>query len=132
MKGLENKMKSIMKKSLSISGIILAMVLLINALPTGGANRVVFEVGRTYGVYASVAENESVSCFDEALWRAITNVADIEAELPSNLITLEVEIRPTKHVPVPLRMVFTREALRWLKKGKLTPDRFLREYVRFI
>ena len=121
-----------MKKSLHIPSIILATVLMIDAAPTAGADRVVPEVGKNNGVYASVAESQSVSCFDEALWKAISNVADIEAELPSNLMTLEVEIRPAKYIPVPLRMVFTREALQWLIAGKLTPDRFLREYVQFI
>ena len=121
-----------MNKTLHIPGIVLALVLMINAAPPAGADRVIPELGINNSVYASVAENQSARCFDEALWKAISNVADIEAELPSNLITLEVEIRPAKHVPIPLRLIFTREALQWLKKGKLTPDRFLREYVQFI
>ena len=121
-----------MKKTLHIPSIILALVLVTDATPPAGADRVVPEVGENNSVYASVAENQLARCFDEALWKAISNVADIEEQLPSNLMTLEVEIRPAKHVPIPLRLVFTREALQSLKEGKVTPERFLREYVQFI
>ncbi len=121
-----------MNKTLHIPGIVLALVLMIDAAPPAGADRVVPEVGKNNSVYTSVMESPSARCFDEALWKAISNVADIEAELPSNLVTLEVEIRPTKHIPIPLRLVFTREALQWLIAGKVTPERFLQEYVLFI
>ncbi len=121
-----------MNKTLHIPGIVLALVLMIDAAPTAGADRVVLELGINNSVYASVAESQSARCFDEALWKAISNVANIEEQLPSNLMTLEVEIRPAKHVPIPLRLVFTREALQWLKEGKVTPELFLQEHVLFI
>lgn len=121
-----------MNKTLHIPSIVLALVLVTDATPPAGADRVVPEVGRNNSVYASVAESPSARCFDEALWKAISNVADIEAQLPSNLVTLEVEIRSAKHVAMPLRLVFTREALQSLKEGKVTPERFLQEHVLFI
>ena len=121
-----------MNKTLHIPSIVLALVLMTDAAPPAGADRVVPEVGKNNSVYASVTESPSARCFDEALWKAISNVADIEEQLPSNLMTLEVEIRPAKHVPTPLRLVFTREALQWLKEGKVTPELFLQEHVLFI
>jgi len=121
-----------MNKRLHIPSIVLALVLVTDATPPAGADRVVPEIELDHEVYASVAESQSARCFDEALWKAISNVADIEEQLPSNLTTIEVEIRPANHVAMSLRLVFTREALQSLKEGKVTPERFLREYVQFI
>ena len=121
-----------MKRSLPILSTALALVLMVSAEPPAGADRTVPEIVLSPGVYASVAESPSARCFDEALWKAISNVADIEAELPSNLVTFELEIRSGDYVAEPLRLVFTRESLQWLIEGKVTPDRFLREYVQFI
>ena len=69
-----------MNKTLHIPSIVLALALMIDAAPPAGADRVVPEVGKNNSVYASVAESQSARCFDEALWKVISNVADIEAE----------------------------------------------------
>jgi len=132
MKGRELKRRLMMKKTLHIPSIVLALVLVTDATPPTGADRVVPEIGQNHEVYASVAESQSARCFDEALWKAISNVADIEEQLPSNLTAIEVEIRPANYVAMSLRLVFAREALQSLKEGKVTPERFLREYVQFI
>ena len=121
-----------MNKTLHIPSIVLALVLMTDAAPPARADYTIPEIEQNHEVYASVAESPSARCFDEALWKAISNVADIEEQLPSNLMTFKVEIRSANHVAMSLRLVFTREALQSLKEGKVTPERFLREYVQFI
>jgi hypothetical protein len=113
---------------------VLLVVLLFSPAATraDSGDRVVPELERNHWVYASVAENPSARCFDEALWKAIGNVADIEERLPGNLKTIELEIRSDHHLMTPLRLVFTRQALRWLQEGVITPEQFLRDHVLFI
>jgi hypothetical protein len=122
-----------MTKSLYVLGILLAMPTLNLATPLANpGDRSVPDIDRNHWVYASVAESPTARCFDEALWKAITNIAGIEERLPGNLETIELEIRSDNYLLEPLRLVFTRRALRWLKDGAITPERFLQDHVLFI
>ncbi|UCH11015.1 MAG: hypothetical protein JSU61_03755 [Fidelibacterota bacterium] len=113
---------------------VLLVVLLFSPVATraDSGDRVVPELERNHWVYTSVAEDPLARCFDEALWKAIGNVADIEEGLPGNLKTIELEIRSDHQLVTPLRLVFTRQALRWLQEGVITPEQFLRDHVLFI
>ncbi|MFC1619971.1 hypothetical protein ACFL45_08500 [Candidatus Neomarinimicrobiota bacterium] len=82
-------------------------------------------------VYVSVAECPTARCFDEAIWKALENVASVEPELPDRLQTIIVQIRPDEHVAAPVELTFTRSDLQRLINGGLSPDQFLRELVVF-
>ena len=112
----------------------LLFVLLLSpaATPADSGDRTAPNPEREHWVYTSIAENPSARCFDEALWTAISNVAGIEAQLPVNLHTIELEVRCQYHLSEPLRLVFSRRALCWLRDGAVTPERFLQDHVRFI
>ena len=80
-------------------------------------------------VTLSVAEGLSARSFDEALWTALGNVANIEYQLPENLTTLDVEIRAGVYVPQTMHLVFERDDFQQLIAGLVSPAMFLRESV---
>ena len=80
-------------------------------------------------VTLSVAEGLSARSFDEALWTALGNVANIEYQLPENLTTLDVEIRAGIYVPQTMHLIFERDDFQQLIAGLVSPAMFLRESV---
>ena len=83
-------------------------------------------------VTLSVAEGLTANSFDEAIWTALGNVAIIEYQLPENLTTLDVEIRPGAFVPQTMHLVFAREDFQKLVVGLVSPAQFMRESVEFV
>lgn len=82
-------------------------------------------------IYVSVAECPTARCFDEAVWKALENVASVETELPAHLQTIIVQIRPDEQVSAPVKMTFARNDLLRLINGGVSPDCFLRDLVEF-
>ncbi len=95
------------------------------------ADRSIPGLDSTSWIYVSIAECPTAGSFDEALWTALAHMADMEAQLPENLTTITVEIRPLRHVFEPFRMTFARKDLQRLVAGEISPERFLQENVRF-
>lgn len=80
-------------------------------------------------VTISVAEGLSAHSFDEALWTALGNVANIEYQLPEHLTTLDVEVRAGIYVPQTMHLTFERADFQRLIVGLVVPAQFLRESV---
>lgn len=121
-----------MKRAVPIIALSLLPLLLAGVAAYGLAgDRVLPAESELPWVYVSVAECQTARCFDEAIWKALENVASVEAELPAHLQTIVVHIRPDEHVAAPVKMTFTRSDLHRLINGSLSPDLFLRELVEF-
>jgi len=126
------KGRLIMKKMSLIAALPLVPMLWFGGtLEASPADRSIPGLESTSWVYVSIAECPTARCFDEALWTTLARVADIEAQLPDNLTTITVEIRPLSQVFEPFRMTFARKDLQRLVAGEISPERFLQENVRF-
>lgn len=69
--------------------------------------------------------------FDETLWRAVSGIAAMEEFLPQKVARFQVEIKPAEDTYLPVVLAFDRIDLEHLKVGEITPEVFIREYVKF-
>jgi hypothetical protein len=129
---LQTEGKGIMKKVIPIIALSLLPLLLagVAGYSLTGERELETKAELSW-VYVSVAECPTARCFDEAIWNALENVANVESQLPDHLQTIVVQIRPDEHVAAPVKMTFSRSDLHRLINGDLSPDRFLRELVEF-
>lgn len=83
-------------------------------------------------VTLSVAEGLTAGSFDEALWTALGQVANIEYQLPENLTILDVEIRPGTYVTQTMHLVFERADFQLLMVGLVSPAQFMQQSVEIV
>jgi len=69
--------------------------------------------------------------FDEAIWLAVDNLVDIEDGLPYRVDNFHVEVQAADEAVPVIHLQFNRESLAKLKAGKITPENFIREHVKF-
>lgn len=68
--------------------------------------------------------------FDEMMWNAIENTAKLEDKLPANVKDFRLTM-PESGGSQPVVLAFDRSDLRRLKKGRITPEEFVRNCVDF-
>lgn len=70
--------------------------------------------------------------FDEAVWQAITEMAQLEENLPEEVENFRVAVLPSdSNYPV-VYLDFNRTNLVRLKAGEIPPEIFIREYIKII
>lgn len=69
--------------------------------------------------------------FDEAVWLAVNEIADIEDSLPREIEIFHVEVQPPDEAMTVIHLQFDRVSLAKLKAGEIAPENFIREHVEF-
>ena len=69
--------------------------------------------------------------FDEAVWLAVNEIADIEDSLPREIASFHVEVQPPDEAMPVIHLQFDRASLAKLKAGEIAPENFIRERVKF-
>jgi len=69
--------------------------------------------------------------FDEAVWLAVSEIADIEDSLPREIESFHVEVQPPDEAMPVIHLQFNRVSLAKLKAGEIAPENFIREHVEF-
>ena len=69
--------------------------------------------------------------FDEAVWLAVNEIADIEDSLPREIESFHVEVQSSDEAMTVIHLQFDRASLAKLKAGEITPENFIREHVEF-
>ena len=74
----------------------------------------------------------STGSFDEALWQALGNLARVEHSLPDAIRSFRLEILPSESISTSVILDFARPDLVRLRSSELSPEEFIRSYVRFL
>ena len=69
--------------------------------------------------------------FDQALWQAVDNLAQLEQKLTQDVVTFRVEIQTGDDARSVVHLSFARTDLARLTSGQVAPELFLRHYVTF-
>ena len=69
--------------------------------------------------------------FDEAVWLAVSEIADVEDTLPREIESFHVEVQPPDEAMPAIHLQFDRASLAKLKAGEIAPENFIREHVEF-
>lgn len=69
--------------------------------------------------------------FDEALWLAVDEIADIEDGLPQEIENFHVVVQSTDEAMAEIHLHFDRASLAKLMAGEIAPANFIRDYVEF-
>ena len=69
--------------------------------------------------------------FDEAVWLAVSEMADIEDSLPREIESFHVAVQSSDEAMPVIHLQFDRASLTELKAGEITPENFIREHVEF-
>ena len=69
--------------------------------------------------------------FDQAVWQAVDNLAQLEQDLTQDVVTFRVEIQTGDDSRSMVHLSFARRDLVRLTSGQVAPEVFLRHYVTF-
>ena len=113
-------------KLLNIAAISLASALVLSSSLLLSRDRVAPELEQRDYQYASQWAGES---FDEAVWRAVDEVAWLEESLAPEVERFHVELRPADDSQQAVLLAFDRESLLRLVSGELAPEAFVRDHI---
>ncbi len=106
---------------------------LVSALVLGGA----LMATKDYATNRTEVRDlrHTVTCgarsFDETVWLAVNDLADIEDGLPRIVENFHVEVQAADEAVPVIHLQFNRESLAMLKAGFIAPENFIREHVKF-
>ncbi len=67
--------------------------------------------------------------FDETIWQAVTEMAELEENLPEEVDNFRVAVLPSDTDYDVVYLDFDRASLAGLKAGEIAPEMFIRDYV---
>ena len=116
-------------KLLNLAAISLASALALGSSLLLSGDRVApaLEHNNTFR-HASQWAGES---FDEAVWRAVDEVAALEETIAPEVELFFVELRPAEERFQAVQLAFDRESLLRLIAGELAPETFVRDHIKF-